>query len=91
MYLDLYKFLTLVLAVMYSRTLIAIRSTIVTIYMYVFRVCIDRRSVRNNGQQPELSITDPVKLERRLKRQRGEECIGGNSHGSKEETVGAGE
>ena len=50
-----------------------------------------RRSARNNGQQPELSITDPVKLERRLKRQRGEECSGGDSHGSEEETVGAGE
>ena len=40
-----------------------------------------RRSARNNGQQPELSITDPVKLERKLKRQRGEECSGGDSHG----------
>jgi hypothetical protein len=29
-----------------------------------------RRSARNNGQEPELSITDPLKLERRLKRQR---------------------
>ena len=50
-----------------------------------------RRSARNNGQQPELSITDPVKLERRLKRQRGEECSGGDSHGSEEEMNGAGE
>ena len=50
-----------------------------------------RRSARNNGQQPELSITDPVKLERRLKRQRGEEGSGGDSHGSEEEMVGAGE
>ena len=49
-----------------------------------------RRSARNNGQQPELSITDPVKLERRLKRQRGEECSGGDSHGSEEELNGAG-
>ena len=47
-----------------------------------------RRSARNNGQQPELSITDPVKLERRLKRQRGEECSGGDSHGSEEELNG---
>lgn len=47
-----------------------------------------RRSARNNGQQPELSITDPVKLERRLKRQRGEECSGGDSHGSEEEVNG---
>jgi hypothetical protein len=31
-----------------------------------------RRSARANGLQPEHSITDPVKLERRLKRQRGE-------------------
>ena len=52
---------------------------------------IARRSARNNGQQPELPITDPVKLERRLKRQRGEECSGGDSHGSEEELNGAGE
>ena len=50
-----------------------------------------RRSARNNGQQPELTITDPVKLERRLKRQRGEEGSGGDSHGSEEEMVGTGE
>ena len=48
-----------------------------------------RRSARNNGQQPELPITDPVKLERRLKRQRGEECSGADSHGSEEELNGA--
>ncbi|KAJ7476930.1 AAA-domain-containing protein [Mycena galericulata] len=29
-----------------------------------------RRSARHNGLQPELAITDPVQLERRLKRQR---------------------
>ena len=46
-----------------------------------------RRSARNNGQQPELTITDPVKLERRLKRQRGEEG-GADSLGSEEEVVG---
>jgi ATPase family AAA domain-containing protein 2 len=38
-----------------------------------------RRSARNNGQQPELSITDPLKIERRLKRSRvtetGVECV----------------
>ena len=38
-----------------------------------------RRSARNNGQQPELSITDPLKIERNLKRQRmpgtGGECV----------------
>jgi hypothetical protein len=43
---------------------------------------------RNNGQQPELTITDPVKLERRLKRQRGEEG-GADSMGSEEEAVGS--
>lgn len=44
-----------------------------------------RRSARNNGLQPEHSITDPVKLERRLKRQRGDEGSGGDSHGSEGE------
>lgn len=29
-----------------------------------------RRSARHNGQQPEISITDPLQLERKLKRQR---------------------
>ncbi|KAF7799964.1 hypothetical protein EIP86_011207 [Pleurotus ostreatoroseus] len=32
-----------------------------------------RRSARHNGQEPELSITDPLLLERRLKRQRSAE------------------
>ncbi|KAH8105428.1 AAA-domain-containing protein [Cristinia sonorae] len=32
-----------------------------------------RRSGRTNGQSPELTITDPVQLERRLKRQRSAE------------------
>ncbi|KAJ7618497.1 AAA-domain-containing protein [Roridomyces roridus] len=43
-----------------------------------------RRSARHNGLQPELTITDPVQLERRLKRQRSE---GGatDSHGSDED------
>ena len=50
-----------------------------------------RRSARNNGQQPELSITDPVKLERRLKRQREGGGSGGDSHGSEEEMVVTGE
>ncbi|KAF5392492.1 hypothetical protein D9757_002326 [Collybiopsis confluens] len=36
-----------------------------------------RRSARNNGQAPELGITDPVALERRLKRQR--DGLGGTS------------
>jgi hypothetical protein len=43
-----------------------------------------RRSARNNGLQPELTITDPVKLERRLKRQRPNEA-GSDSHVSEEE------
>lgn len=43
-----------------------------------------RRSGRNNGQQPELSITDPVQLERRLKRQRSNEAAS-DSHASEEE------
>lgn len=43
-----------------------------------------RRSGRNNGQQPELGITDPVQLERRLKRQRSNEAAS-DSHASEEE------
>ena len=43
-----------------------------------------RRSARHNGQAPELSITDPLKLERKLKRQRSNEGTG-DSHGSSEE------
>jgi ATPase family AAA domain-containing protein 2 len=35
-----------------------------------------RRSARNNGQEPEVLITDPVQLERRLKRQRSSEPSG---------------
>src|SRR6266550_5591552 len=44
-----------------------------------------RRSARANGLEPELRITDPVKLERRLKRQRGE-CsdVAMDSQGSEE-------
>ena len=44
-----------------------------------------RRSARANGLEPELRITDPVKLERRLKRQRSE-CgdAAMDSHGSEE-------
>ncbi|KZT23205.1 AAA-domain-containing protein [Neolentinus lepideus HHB14362 ss-1] len=37
-----------------------------------------RRSARHNGQQPEISITDPLLLERRLKRQRPDEVNGVN-------------
>lgn len=43
-----------------------------------------RRSGRNNGQQPELSITDPVQLERRLKRQWSNEAAS-DTHASEEE------
>ncbi|OJA13163.1 hypothetical protein AZE42_06216 [Rhizopogon vesiculosus] len=32
-----------------------------------------RRSARHNGQQPEITITDPLQLERRLKRARSDE------------------
>jgi len=35
---------------------------------------VPRRSARNNGQEPEISITDPLKLERKLKRQRSSEA-----------------
>lgn len=42
-----------------------------------------RRSGRNNGQQPEHPITDPVRLERRLKRQRADGA--GESTGASEE------
>ncbi|KAF9449012.1 AAA-domain-containing protein [Macrolepiota fuliginosa MF-IS2] len=42
-----------------------------------------RRSTRSSGQALEISITDPVKLERRLKRQRGGSA--GSSHGEDEE------
>lgn len=41
-----------------------------------------RRSARANGLQPELSITDPLKLERRLKRARSSEA---NAEPSEEE------
>lgn len=48
-----------------------------------------RRSARTNGLQPEHPITDPVKLERRLKRQRGElDGNGGDSHTSEGEAHG---
>ncbi|KAH7916660.1 AAA-domain-containing protein [Hygrophoropsis aurantiaca] len=48
-----------------------------------------RRSARNNGQQPEITITDPLQLERRLKRQRSGERPSG-SPVSGEEKVGNG-
>ncbi|GLB33226.1 putative AAA domain (Cdc48 subfamily) containing protein [Lyophyllum shimeji] len=43
-----------------------------------------RRSARTTGQQPEIAITDPVQLERRLKRQRSAEATT-DSHASEEE------
>jgi hypothetical protein len=44
-----------------------------------------RRSARHNGLEPECKITDPLKLERRLKRQRSNEAGGAESVGSEEE------
>ncbi|CAL1716188.1 unnamed protein product [Somion occarium] len=46
-----------------------------------------RRSARAHGLQPELAITDPVRLERRLKRQRSAEA---NAEPSEEEEGSAG-
>ncbi|KAF8075816.1 AAA-domain-containing protein [Lyophyllum atratum] len=46
-----------------------------------------RRSGRNTGQQPELGITDPVRLERRLKRQRSNEATTDSQHASEEENA----
>lgn len=47
-----------------------------------------RRSARTNGLEPELAITDPVRLERRLKRQRTEGGASGDSGmGSDDENV----
>ena len=48
-----------------------------------------RRSARANGLQPEHPITDPVKLERRLKRQRGE--LDGNGGDSLHTSEGEGQ
>ena len=50
---------------------------------------VTRRSARTNGQHIDFSMTDPVKLERRLKRARGEE-VSGDSHGSEEEGTAEG-
>ncbi|KAJ6544212.1 hypothetical protein B0H19DRAFT_1169965 [Mycena capillaripes] len=46
-----------------------------------------RRSARHNGLQPELTITDPVQLERRLKRQRSDGAAT-DSHASDEDGAG---
>lgn len=58
-----------------------------------------RRSARNTGQQPELPITDPLKLERRLKRarskeasaERSEEEGGDEAHAAKRSRVSSAE
>jgi len=47
-----------------------------------------RRSARNNGQQLEISISDPVRLERQLKRQRSADANGNPQRGSSEESTG---
>ena len=44
-----------------------------------------RRSARNNGQEPEVAITDPLQLERRLKRGRSAEGNATDGHQSSEE------
>ena len=44
-----------------------------------------RRSARNNGQEPEVAITDPLQLERRLKRSRSAEGNATDGHQSSEE------
>jgi len=41
-----------------------------------------RRSARHNGQQPEITITDPLQLERRLKRARSAERPSGSPDSS---------
>ncbi|THH05437.1 hypothetical protein EW145_g4792 [Phellinidium pouzarii] len=47
-----------------------------------------RRSARNNGLQPEIGITDPLKLERQLKRQRSHDANGdANGSGSGEDSI----
>lgn len=47
-----------------------------------------RRSARNSGLQPELSITDPVGLERKMKRQRSTE-VGESCNNSGDDTATA--
>lgn len=43
-----------------------------------------RRSARHTGQQPEMSITDPLQLERRLKRARSSDRPSGSPESSEE-------
>lgn len=58
-----------------------------------------RRSARHTGQQPEIAITDPLKLERRLKRARSagadaepsEEELGDEAHAAKRSRVSSAE
>lgn len=47
-----------------------------------------RRSARNSGQEPEVAITDPLQLERRLKRSRSAEGNITDGHQSAEEARG---
>ena len=47
-----------------------------------------RRSARNTGQEPEVSITDPLQLERRLKRSRSAEGGATDGRQSSEEVEG---
>lgn len=49
-----------------------------------------RRSGRNNGKQPELELTDPLQLERRLKRQRSNDDGGAIDRQSSSEETGEG-
>lgn len=46
-----------------------------------------RRSARHTGQQPEMSITDPLQLERRLKRARSGDRPSGSPESSEENKV----
>ncbi|KAF9233613.1 hypothetical protein BU15DRAFT_79912 [Melanogaster broomeanus] len=50
-----------------------------------------RRSARHNGQQPEMAITDPLQLERRLKRARfGDRASGSPESGGENNQDGVG-
>lgn len=49
-----------------------------------------RRSARHTGQQPEISITDPLQLERRLKRARSDDRPSGSPESSEENRVEGG-
>ncbi|KAH7881853.1 AAA-domain-containing protein [Phlebopus sp. FC_14] len=47
-----------------------------------------RRSARHNGQQPEMTITDPLQLERRLKRARSGERTSGSPESGEDKQEG---